>query len=132
VTTPDLLQRAAEATAPDPEVWAWMQSALQSALRGKPLIAALGLDGRALIDARLAARNTTLRQAFALIDGPSKTARIDALAKAARRFEAHRWAQWRGMDNPPPTATRLQSLLFSARQFHPLPGARQLHNLLAD
>lgn len=89
MTTPDLLRRGAEATAPDPEVWAWMQSAL----RGKSLIAALGLDGRALIDARLAARNAMLRQAFALIDGPSKTARIAALATAARRFEAHRWAQ---------------------------------------
>lgn len=128
----DMLQRCVQASEPDPEAWQWLQAGLRAALHGQPLPAALGLEGRALLEVRLEARNALLRQALDLVDAPSRSARIHALAKAAVRFEAHRWPQWRTRDDPPEKATQLQALLFRARQFYSLPGSRQLHNLLAD
>ena len=79
---------------------------------GPALHRVLGLGTRRA--ARRERRDALLREAASLLTG-STWERARDLSAAAREFEARRWRRWRYV-GVPDTASRLEALLFEARQ----------------
>lgn len=105
----------------DDHLAGWLQRGFQMWLENEgriPLHRCLGLPAGAR--ARTALRDFWLARAAQRLDNCA-----GRILLAATKFEANTWPVWRGLENPPSSATALEAQLFLARRAAAFPHSRR-------